>query len=49
MRALRGLAALAGVALLVAPRVEAEPLGSYLYFTPFGGYTLFDRGFQYPG
>ena len=49
MRALRGLAALAGVALLVAPRVEAEPLGAYLYFTPFGGYALFDRDFRYQG
>ncbi len=36
-------------ALMVAGVAVAEPLGSHLEFTPFGGFTLFDSKMRFPG
>jgi OOP family OmpA-OmpF porin len=41
MRARLGLLLVAAAALLATHRAEAEPVGSYFYLTPHGGYTFF--------
>ncbi len=33
---------------LASHRATAEPLGSYLYFDPFGGYVVFDKDLKFP-
>jgi outer membrane protein OmpA-like peptidoglycan-associated protein len=43
------VAALTLIALLFAARVPAEPLGSHLEVTPFGGFTVFDSQFSPTG
>ncbi len=48
MRARLGFAVLAA-ALVTAGVAAAEPLGSYLTFTPFAGYTTFDASLRFPG
>jgi hypothetical protein len=36
-------------ALLVAQVAAAEPLGRHFTLTPFGGFTMWDGNFRYPG
>ena len=44
------MVAIAAIALLlVASLASAEPLGTYLNLTPFGGYTVFDTDQRSPG
>jgi OOP family OmpA-OmpF porin len=49
MRLRPRFAPLALAALLAASSAAAEPIGSYFYITPFGGYTIFDGDLRFPG
>lgn len=48
MRARSWPAVLALAALLAAPAAQADPVGRYVYLSPFAGYTLFDGDFRFP-
>jgi OOP family OmpA-OmpF porin len=49
MRARLWFVPLALSALLAGAAAMAEPIGSHVTFTPFGGFTLFDPKLHYPG
>ncbi len=48
MRARSWPAVLTLAALLAAPAAQADPVGRYVYLSPFAGYTLFDGDFRFP-
>ena len=49
MRTPHPVRALAVAALLAAAPVAAEPLGSHVEITPYGGFTIFDSQLKFPG